>query len=401
MRRLVAALGLVTVAALGCTACSSGGSGGSDAGSSTSTTGNRGPSADLGAVHIRLTKLAALERPTALAVRKGDATLYVTEQVGRIRAVRGGKLVADPVLDISDQVGSTGTEQGLLGLAFSPDGTHLYLDFTDRDGDTRVVEYTLKDGAVDAGSSRRLLAIDQPQSNHNGGSLAFGPDDLLYIGTGDGGNAGDVGPGHVSGGNGQSKDTLLGKLLRIDPDPSGGKPYSIPPGNPFANGGGRPEIFALGLRNPWRFSFDRTTGDLWIGDVGQNEWEEIDFVPTGQGAGDNFGWNRLEGTHAFSGEAPAGTTPPIFEYSHSEAGGCAVTGGYVYRGTAIPALQGVYVFADYCVGALQGLTEVDGARTAEGPLGATSPNITSFGQDGTGELYVLSGKDGLSRIGPA
>ncbi len=387
MRRLVVALALLTVVTVSAAACSGGDS-------------NRS-SPDLAAVHIRLTKLADLERPTAFAVRKGDATLYVTEQVGRVRAVRAGKLAAEPVLDISNEVGSTGTEQGLLGMTFSPDGNRVYLDFTNPAGNTRVVEYTVNGATIDARSSRQLLAIDQPQSNHNGGSLAIGPDGMLYIGSGDGGNAGDIGPGHVAGGNGQSTHTLLGKLLRIDPQPSGGRPYSIPPGNPFANGDGRPEIFALGLRNPWRFSFDRTTGNLWIGDVGQDEWEEIDFVATGKGSGDNFGWNRLEGTHPYSGAVPAETISPIFEYSHSATGGCSVTGGYVYRGSAIPAMQGVYVFADYCAGELHGLTQVSGRRAAEGSLGATTPNITSFGEDGTGELYVLSGKDGLSRIDPA
>jgi glucose/arabinose dehydrogenase len=401
MRRLVVALALVTISAVCFAACSGSDSNEPRGGSTSSTTRGTGASPSLAAVHIRLSKLADLERPTALAVRTGDKTLYVTEKVGRIRAVRAGKLAAEPVLDISAQVGSTGNEQGLLGMTFSRDGTRLYLDFTNPDGDTRVVEYTMNGSTVDTGSSRQLLAIDQPQPNHNGGQLAIGPDGLLYIGMGDGGNAGDVGPGHVAGGNGQSTDTLLGKLLRIDPKPSGGEPYSIPAGNPFATGGGRPEIFALGLRNPWRFSFDRTTGDLWIGDVGQDEWEEIDFVAAGHGAGDNFGWNRLEGTHPYSGDVPAGTTPPIFEYSHSATGGCAVTGGYVYRGRAIPALRGVYVFADYCAGELHGLTEVAGRRTAEGSLGATAPSITSFGEDGTGELYVLSDTDGLSRIDPS
>jgi glucose/arabinose dehydrogenase len=348
-----------------------------------------------------LTKLADLERPTALAVRPGDKTLYVTEKAGRVRAVRDGELAPDPVLDISDQVGASGNEQGLLGMTFSPGGAHLYVDFTDPDGDTMVVEFTVDDGVIDDRSAREVLSIDQPQSNHNGGALAFGPDDLLYISSGDGGSAGDVGPGHASGGNGQSTDTLLGKLLRIDPKPSGAEPYSIPPDNPFASGGGRPEIFATGLRNPWRFSFDRETGDLWIGDVGQNEWEEIDFVRAGHGAGDNFGWSRLEGTHGFSGDAPEATTPPIFEYSHSGTDGCAVTGGYVYRGRAIPDLTGAYVFADYCTGKVQGLTEVGGAVTTERFLDVNAANIASFGEDGAGELYVLSDTDGLFRVDPS
>ncbi len=348
--------------------------------------------------------MADLERPTAMASRSGDDTFYVSEKVGRVRAVRNGALDPTPVLDIEEQVGADGNEQGLLGIAFSPDGSQLYLDFTDPSGDTHVVEYTVgggSEGIVDAGSARELLTIEQPQSNHNGGALAFGPDGLLYIASGDGGGAGDAGPGHAEGGNGQSTDTLLGKLLRIDPTPSEDEPYTIPADNPFADGGGRPEIYATGLRNPWRFSFDRTTGDLWIGDVGQDEWEEIDFVPAGGGAGDNFGWNRLEGTHGFSGDAPEPTTPPIYEYSHSGTGGCAVTGGAVYRGEAIPDLTGVYVFADYCTGKLQGLTQSGGTATADRFLDVNAPNISSFGEDGRGELYVLSDTDGLFSIQPS
>ena len=400
MRTFVVALGLVALAA-----CSGGGGDRSATTSSPSagtSDGGSAPTPDLADVRIRLTRRADLERPTALAVRPGDATLYVTEKVGRVRAVRHGKLVRTPVLDVSDHVGSEGNEQGLLGMTFSPDGAHLYLDFTDPAGDTRVVEYAVDSvGAVSARSARELLAIDQPQPNHNGGALAFGPDAMLYISSGDGGNAADVGPGHVAGGNAQSTDTLLGKLLRIDPTPSGGRPYSIPADNPFAKGGGRAEIFAFGLRNPWRFSFDRVTGDLWIGDVGQDEWEEIDFVAAGGGAGDNFGWNRLEGTHGYSGDAPTGATPPIFEYSHSGTGGCAVTGGYVYRGRAIPALTGAYVFADYCLGELHGLTQNDGEIATDRALGARAASIASFGEDGDGELYVLSDTDGLYELRPS
>lgn len=406
MRSLVVALMLFTLAAC------SGGERADDSSSSSSSSSPSSsspsvpgeatvPTGDLEAVRIALAEVADLERPTALAVRPDDETLYVTEKPGRVRAVRDGTLDPTPVLDIDEEVGDDGNEQGLLGMAFSPDGSRLYLDFTNPDGDTEVVEYTVEGGAVDAGSARAILTIEQPQPNHNGGALAFGPDGLLYIASGDGGGAGDVGPGHAEGGNGQSTETLLGKLLRIDPTPSGDAPYTIPPGNPFANGGGRPEIFATGLRNPWRFSFDRTTGDLWIGDVGQNEWEEIDFVPAGGGAGDNFGWSRLEGTHGFSGDAPDPTTPPIYEYSHSGTGGCSVTGGYVYRGTAIPDLTGVYVFADYCAGKLQGLTQSGGTATGERFLDANASNITSFGEDGRGELYVLSDTDGLFKIQPA
>lgn len=364
------------------------------------------PTGDLAAVRITLSEIAELERPTALAVRPRDDTLFVTEKAGRVRTVRDGSLDPTPVLDIEEEVGDDGNEQGLLGMVFSADGSRLYLDFTNRSGDTEVVEYVVGTsgvdaGVVDAGSARPLLTIEQPQSNHNGGSLAFGPDGMLYIASGDGGGAGDAGPGHAEGGNAQATDTLLGKLLRIDPTPSGDAPYSIPADNPFANGGGRPEIFATGLRNPWRFSFDRTTDDLWIGDVGQNEWEEIDFVPAGEGGGADFGWNRLEGTHGFSGDTPQQTTLPIYEYSHSGTGGCSVTGGYVYRGTAIPDLTGVYVFADYCTGRIQGLTQAGGTLVGERFLDVTLPNVTAFGEDAAGELYVLSDRDGLFRIQPS
>jgi glucose/arabinose dehydrogenase len=300
------------------------------------------------------------------------------------------------VLDISGEVGSNGNEEGLLGLAFSPSGTELYLYFTDRDGAIRVVEYAVREGTVDGGSRRDVLTVAHPQSNHNGGQLAFGPDGLLYIGTGDGGNAGDVGPGHVEGGNAQSTGTLLGKILRIAPLAAGGAPYTIPPGNPFAAGGGEPEIFALGLRNPWRFSFDRETGDLWIGDVGQNVWEEIDMLPAGTGAGANFGWNRLEGTHEFGGDPPEGAVSPVLEYSH-DGGNCSVTGGYVYRGAAIPDLRGAYVFADYCAGELRAY----GGPGVERFLDVHVPDVSSFGEDASGELYVLSDAGGLYRLDPA
>jgi glucose/arabinose dehydrogenase len=306
------------------------------------------------------------------------------------------------VLDISGEVGSNGNEEGLLGLAFSPSGTELYLYFTDRDGAIRVVEYAVREGTVDGGSRRDVLTVAHPQSNHNGGQLAFGPDGLLYIGTGDGGNAGDVGPGHVEGGNAQSTGTLLGKILRIAPLAAGGAPYTIPPGNPFAAGGGEPEIFALGLRNPWRFSFDRETGDLWIGDVGQNAWEEIDFEPAGSAGGTNFGWNLFEGNAEFSGD-PEGvvTEPPVYVYPLEDRQTCAVTGGYVYRGAAIPSLVGAYVFADFCGGRIQFLRVENGRAVEHGFLGPVVPNLASFGEDADGELYVLSLSGQVYRLAPA
>jgi glucose/arabinose dehydrogenase len=358
--------------------------------------------ANLAAVNVKLTEIAELERPTAMTIRAGDETLYVTEQGGRVRAIRNGQLDPAPSLDISSTV-SGGNEQGLLGLAFSPDGSKLYVHYTNDNGDTRVDEYAADAaGAADPASRREVLAVEQPQANHNGGELAFGPDGLLYLGLGDGGGANDEGGGHASGGNGQSLGTLLGKILRIDPTPSAGAGYTVPPDNPFVGtAGARPEIWAYGLRNPWRFSWDEATDDLWIGDVGQGEWEEIDLATsaTGGGRGVNYGWNVWEGTHQFrDGDAP-GAVGPVFEYSH-DGGNCSVTGGSVYRGAAIPALHGGYVFADYCGGSLRAIVVQNGAVTQERVLPVTADSITSFGEDANGELYVLSA-GGLARVDPA
>ncbi len=355
---------------------------------------------DLAQVKVKLTKVAAVEQGTALAVRRGDRALYVAEQAGRVRAVRGGVLAPRPVLDLTDRI-AAGGERGLLGLAFSPDGKLLYVDYTGTDGNTRVDEYPMRaDGTADPARGRTVIEVTQPQPNHNGGEIAFGPDGHLYIGLGDGGAAGDQGPGHAAGGNGQSLTTLLGKILRIDPRPSGRRGYSIPSGNPFASGGGRPEIWAYGLRNPWRFGFDRATGDLWIGDVGQNEWEEIDHLPAGEG-GANLGWNVFEGTHRYrDGDAP-GAVPPVYEYSHSATGGCSVTGGYVYRGRAVDHLAGAYLFSDYCHGEIHALA-VRGDRAVEvRDLGLKAARPSAFGEDASGELYVISQADGLYRIDPA
>ncbi len=391
----VALLALLVLVALAAAACSDdGGSGSSSRGSS-----SKGGSGKLASAKVKLTPIARVEAPTAFATRQGDRAFYITEQVGRVRAVRDGNLDAQPVLDLTDRVGSGG-ERGLLGLTFSADGSKLYVHYTNKDGDTRVDEYAMSGNAADAGSRREILAVDQPQANHNGGQLSFGPDRMLYLGLGDGGGAGDQGSGHAEGGNGQSLDTLLGKILRIDPRASGGREYTIPPDNPFANGGGLPEIWAYGLRNPWRFSWDGDTNDLWIADVGQNQWEEVDFVAGGRAAGLNFGWNRLEGTHQFSGQAPANAVPPIYEYSH-DGGGCSVSGGYVYRGAKIPDLRGAYVFSDYCDSALRAITQKGGELADQRDLGARSNQVAAFGQDQDRELYVLSQGDGLQRLDPA
>jgi glucose/arabinose dehydrogenase len=318
--------------------------------------------------------------------------LYVVQQSGRIRILERGRL-RGTFLDVSSLV-TAGGEQGLLGLAFHPGyarNGRFFVYYTNRGGDQRVVEYRRASaGRANPGSARGLLTMQDPYSNHNGGHLAFGPDGFLYIGTGDGGSGGDPED------NGQSRDTLLGKLLRIDVDSrGGGRPYGIPPGNPYRSGGGRPEIYAYGLRNPWRFSFDRERGDLWIGDVGQGAIEEIDFRARGTGAGVNFGWNAFEGRSAFSGGGPVqgrSPVPPVAQYTHS-AGSCSVTGGYVYRGRVVPALRGRYVYADYCSGRLWTMRagpSPGGVREDTGRIGVALSNVTSFGEGLAGELYVIA-----------
>jgi glucose/arabinose dehydrogenase len=338
-------------------------------------------------------EVATLEQPLALAVRSGDPALYAAQKTGKVVAIRDGVVDPVPVLDLSEQV-SLGGEQGLLGLAFSPDGRDVYVNYTDANGDTHVTGYAMHDGRADTATRRDLLVVDQPYSNHNGGNLAFGPDGYLYIGLGDGGSGGDP------EGNGQSLSTLLGKMLRIVPTFSGDRPYRVPADNPFVGrADARPEIWAYGLRNPWRYSFDRVTGDLWIGDVGQSAWEEVDFQPSGSAGGENYGWNRMEGDHAYGGAAPpAGAAPPVYEYSHDQ--GCVVTGGYVYRGRAIPDLVGAYVFADFCAGALEAIRLQDGRVIDHRALGPVVSSLSSFGEDADGELYAMSLGGELYRLAP-
>ena len=388
-------LGIVVVLLLA-TACSSPSSSTSTSAASstpsTSTpTSSSEPPAPLASVRVSLEQVATLEQPLALSVRTHDRALYIAEKTGRVMAIRDGRVDPRPVLDLSEEV-SLGGEQGLLGLAFSPDGQFLYVNYTDVQGDTRIVEYAMRDGRAVPASKRQLLFVDQPYANHNGGDLAFGPDGYLYIGLGDGGSGGDP------QGNGQSLDTLLGKMLRIDPRPSGGEPYTIPPDNPFVDRpGARPEIWAYGLRNPWRYAFDRATGDLWIADVGQSAWEEIDRHPAGSPAGANYGWNLVEGSHRYAGQAPDGAIPPVYEYSHA-GGGCVVIGGAVYRGSDIPDLTGAYLFADFCRGELEALRLRSGDDVEHAVLGPTVPDISSFGEDVAGELYVLSLDGGVYRL---
>ena len=345
---------------------------------------------------IRLTTIATgLEKPVGFSPRHGTNTLYIANQGGDIRAFAGGRLLPTRVLDLRGAV-SGGNEQGLLGMTFSPDGSHLYVDFTDTAGDTHVQEFAMNGDVADVGSRRELLFVNQPFSNHNGGEVVIGPDEMLYIGLGDGGSAGD--PMN----NGQNNRQLLGKILRINPKATASGAYSVPADNPFvSNQQDRPEIWQWGLRNPWRFSFDRATGDLWIGDVGQGSYEEIDFAKAGAG-GINFGWSQREGLHQFKGPLPAGAVDPVHEYSHAD-GGVSVTGGYVYRGKRIPNLVGAYLYADYSQGHIIALQQQRGRVVRVRDLNAVvDGGVSSFGQDNAGELYVLDLSGGsVLRIDPA
>ncbi len=350
---------------------------------------------DLAQVQLRLTRVVNFADPTAMAMRAGDGAFYIAERRGRVRAFRGGSIDPTPALDISGDV-SAGTELGLLGLAFSPDGARMYVNYTSTDANaTRIVEYTMAGLQADPASRRELLFIPQPAINNNGGQLAFGPDGMLWIAMGDGGGGGDPAD------NAQRLTSLLGKILRIDPRPSGGAPYTVPADNPFVTTpGARPEIWAYGLRNPARFSFDRATGDLWVGDMGQNARDEVDFVPSGARGGQNFGWSRLEGTRRYSGAAPPNAVPPLFDIPRV-SGACGVTGGYVYRGIRIGALIGAYVYADRCIGQITAARQTGGQIIDSRAFPLTAKPLTAFGQDGNGDLYALTSDGGLHRIDPA
>ena len=326
----------------------------------------------------------------------GDGRLFIVEQRGSIRIIQDGNLLPDPFLDIQEKVISSGNEQGLLGLAFHPKYTSnglFFVNYTGKGGDTFVARYqvTTNPQLADPSTETILLRIGQPFPNHNGGGMAFGPDGYLYIGSGDGGAAGD--PFN----NGQSLDTLLGKLLRLDVDR--GDPYGIPPNNPFAPGGGLPEIWAYGLRNPWRFTFDPLTGDLYIGDVGQGDWEEIDFLSAGGTGGANFGWDLREGLHPHSGGTAEGLIDPVAEYGHDL--GCSVTGGAVVRSPSLPEWQGVYLYGDYCSGRIWGLLRGPDGAWQDRVLFETDFRITSFGEDSRSEVYVLDRGGTIYRLEPA
>ena len=312
----------------------------------------------------------------------GDDRLFLVEQPGVIRIFQGGSLLPDAFLDIRGRVEDGANEQGLLGLAFDPDYAEtglFYLNYTGPGGDTRLSSFRVSDdpNRADPDSEQVLLGYSQPYRNHNGGVIAFGPDGYLYIGSGDGGSAGDP------QGNGQRLDTLLGKVLRLDVGADG---YAIPPDNPFVDRpGARPEIWAYGLRNPWRLAFDHASGGLYIADVGQNAWEEINFQPPDSAGGVNYGWNLLEGRHAYAGGGE-GTTLPVAEYSHQS--GCSVTGGVVVRAPELPDWEGVYLYGDYCSGLIWGLLQAPDGSWQTDLLFPTNFQLTGFGLGADGQVYL-------------
>jgi glucose/arabinose dehydrogenase len=369
------------------------------------------PFAATGKLRIeRIFEKVSFNRPVAMLQAPGnDQDFYVVEQGGRVLRVLsalGGAYAVSVFVDIQDRVDAGPNEAGLLGMAFAPDFQQtgdVYLSYT-RSGSrfgsplvSVISRFKSKDKGytLDRYSEQVILSVDQPYSNHNGGNIAFGPDGYLYIGFGDGGAEGDP------DGNGQNKETLLGALLRIDVNGKDAKrklSYKIPPDNPFVGKPGRDEIYAYGFRNPWRWSFDRVNGELWLGDVGQNNWEEIDRVEKGA----NYGWPLREGAHCYSGDCDqAGLTDPVAEYSHNN--GCSVTGGYVYRGAYLMGLQGVYLFGDYCSGKIWGLWEKDIdvymlRNINDNLLLQTRLNIASFAEGNQGELYVIDIKGQIYRL---
>ncbi|OGO28284.1 MAG: hypothetical protein A2W33_03145 [Chloroflexi bacterium RBG_16_52_11] len=343
-----------------------------------------------------------LDRPVGLVQADDNSgRLFVLEQAGLIRIIENGALRSEPFLDIRSRVGSQGNEQGLLGMAFHPrfaENGYFFTNYTDRDGNSNIARFSAlpeDPGIADPQSEMRLMFIEQPYPNHNGGSVVFGPDGYLYLGLGDGGSAGDP------QGNAQDTRTPLGKILRLDVD--NGDPYTIPVENPFAEGGTNPqgglaEVWAYGLRNPWRFSFDRLTGAVYIADVGQGSWEEVNYLPLEAQSGVNYGWDYREGRHPYEGRPPDGVTlvDPVEEYDHSQ--GCSVTGGYVYRGEALPEWQGVYLFGDFCSGIVWGLLRNPDGSWQSARLFETGFNISSFGENVAGEIYLADLNGAIYRL---
>jgi glucose/arabinose dehydrogenase len=388
------------------TAWGGAGCGGDEGGAPAPSTGpaRSQPDTGNGRGGVRLTELGRFEAPVYVAQPPGEKSdLYVVEQGGRIRLVDDGEVVEEPFLDISGQVtyGGGRSEQGLLSVAFAPDYADsglFYVYFTDRSGDyQRLHEYRRSPDAkrADLSSERLVLRMFDPAPNHNGGLLLFGPDDLLYVGTGDGGGFGD--PGR----QGQDLTSLLGKLLRIDPRPREGRPYGIPPDNPYVHDDrARPEIYAYGLRNPWRFSFDRETDALYIGDVGEKTFEEIDYSGRGKGGAPNFGWSAYEGEKRFNEDQEApGHVLPIQRYPR-EGENCAVTGGYVVRDERLEALDGRYLYADFCAGELRSFVPASGGARGDRRVGLSVPSVSSFGEDNRRRIYVVSLDGPVYRLDP-
>jgi glucose/arabinose dehydrogenase len=363
------------------------------------TEGARG-AAPAAVTDVRLVRVGTFDSPLFVTAPPGDRSrVFVVEKTGRVRLLLNGKLARRSFLDLSGEV-STGGEQGLLSIAFAPDYSRsgrFYVYFTDRRGDTRVQEFRRSAGSpnrADRSSRRPVLSVDQPFENHNGGLVLFGPDGYLYIGLGDGGSAGD--PGNRA----QRLSTLLGKLLRIDPRRHGAARYRSPPTNPFARGGGQSEIYAYGLRNPWRFSFDRKTGDLYIGDVGQNSYEEIDYARRGGGKGRNYGWSCFEGNARYdSSRSCPRPTRPVHQYDRSN-GECSVTGGVVVRDPQLGALGGRYLYGDYCRGQVRSFRIQRGRATQDRSIGLEVPSLSSFGEDAAGRVYLTSLEGPVYRLAP-
>jgi len=367
--------------------------------STTVPSGSEPTTASTGSATIKLEEVAGdLKSPVFVTYANDKSNrMFVVEKKGTIAILRDGKRSPTPFLDISDLITSSGSEQGLLGLAFHPDyasNGRFFVYYTASNGDNTLARYNVSGtpDVADPASATVLFAQPDFAANHNGGMLAFGPDGYLYVGLGDGGGGGDPQA------NGQKRSILLGKLLRLDV--SGDKPYAIPPDNPWPTGAdnARPEIWAYGLRNPWRFSFDRATGDLYIGDVGQNAYEEIDFQPAGASGGLNYGWSLREALHCFQADTCEASKmgDPVAEESHDQ--GCSVTGGYVYRGSAFPNLAGLYIFGDYCSGTIWSLHRDAAGAWEQRKLLDSGLSISSFGEDAAGELYVLDLGGTLFRV---
>jgi Glucose / Sorbosone dehydrogenase len=411
MPRVGAALVLmvaVLAAACGGNGSAAGGEGGSTAsgsgdggGSGSAAGGESGGSGsaaggDAGAAGsgrgVRLVQIGSFASPLYVTAPPGDRRrVFVVEQAGRIVVLRGGRRLPQPFLDIRSKV-TAGGEQGLLSMAFAPDYAQtgrFYVYYTERSGQEAIWEYRrASDDRADPATARLVLRMADPEPNHNGGLMVFGADGLMYVGTGDGGGGDDQ---HGARGNAQSLGSLLGKILRIDPRQSGGRPYTVPDSNPFVGrSGARPEIYAYGLRNPWRFSFDRATGDLSIADVGQDAVEEVDFVRKDRGRGANFGWRPWEGRSRNFDEPAPGAISPVITHSHDD-GFCSITGGYVVRDQAVPALDGRYVYGDFCEGRIRAATLRLGRPVASRVLPlARVGALSSFGEDAVGRVYATS-----------